>query len=43
LEEGEPQAIEHEAIKWASTEDLLKHKWAPADIPTVEKKVKGFS
>lgn len=37
LIEGEPVLTEHQAIKWLEPENLEQLKWAPADIPAVEK------
>lgn len=41
LSEGEPILTEHQSIKWLPREELTSLDWAPADIPAVEKLVKG--
>ena len=35
IQKGEPQAMEHKQLMWASELDLLSVSWAPADIPLV--------
>lgn len=40
---GNPIATEHAEIKWLSRNKLLTLKWAPADIPAVEKLVETSS
>lgn len=35
--EGAPKAKEHAQIKWVPLQELRSLKWAPADIPTVDK------
>lgn len=43
LKSGEPQLTEHTQIKWLYPHEIDKLKWAPADIPTVNKlMMKGF-
>ncbi|MEC3884565.1 (deoxy)nucleoside triphosphate pyrophosphohydrolase [Halobacillus sp. HZG1] len=32
---GNPEAIEHEELRWVNIGELSTLKWAPADIPTV--------
>jgi 8-oxo-dGTP diphosphatase len=32
----EPQAAEHEALRWCAPEELCALDWAPADVPIVE-------
>lgn len=34
---GNPEASEHEEIRWVKIEDLHLLEWAPADIPAVQK------
>ncbi|MBC1502021.1 (deoxy)nucleoside triphosphate pyrophosphohydrolase [Listeria weihenstephanensis] len=34
---GEPQLLEHHAIKWLKPSELNSLSWAPADIPAVHK------
>ena len=34
---GTPQLTEHIAVEWLAPKELNKLKWAPADIPAVEK------
>ncbi|PMC34335.1 8-oxo-dGTP diphosphatase MutT [Bacillus sp. UMB0899] len=34
---GQPEAREHSALLWLKRENLVSLKWAPADIPAVEK------
>ncbi|WP_188455680.1 (deoxy)nucleoside triphosphate pyrophosphohydrolase [Virgibacillus oceani] len=41
LVDGEPVLTEHQSIKWLPKEELQILDWAPADIPAVEKIVKG--
>ncbi|MGF9769616.1 (deoxy)nucleoside triphosphate pyrophosphohydrolase [Bacillus paramobilis] len=36
IESGTPKALEHAELQWVQVKNLLKLKWAPADIPTVE-------
>jgi len=31
--EGEPQALEHAALRWCSCEEFPLLEWAPADVP----------
>ncbi|WP_423190411.1 (deoxy)nucleoside triphosphate pyrophosphohydrolase [Alkalibacterium sp. f15] len=40
LIEGTPSLYEHQAIKWLKSKELMSLKWAPADIPIVEKLMK---
>ncbi len=40
LKKGRPRLTEHLQVKWIPSEDLKSIKWAPADIPAVEKLVK---
>lgn len=40
LKKGTPQLTEHISIKWFDRNSLDQLKWAPADIPTVEKLMK---
>lgn len=40
LIEGFPKASEHSNLIWLKRENLDSLKWAPADIPTVEKLIK---
>lgn len=35
--EAVPVAVEHEKLEWLGRAELTKLKWAPADIPTVER------
>lgn len=35
--EGSPVLLEHEKMEWLSVEELHTLKWAPADIPAVNK------
>lgn len=37
LKEGSPTAREHAELRWIPREDLIRLKWAPADLPTVQK------
>lgn len=37
LLKGTPVAKEHEELRWVSRARLTQLKWAPADIPTVDK------
>lgn len=37
LNHGTPKLTEHEAILWLAPHELNQLKWAPADIPTVQK------
>jgi len=39
--EGVPTLREHAQMKWVPVNQLFTLKWAPADIPTVEKLVSG--
>ncbi|WP_161878429.1 (deoxy)nucleoside triphosphate pyrophosphohydrolase [Alkalibacterium sp. MB6] len=41
LIEGKPQLTEHHQIKWLYPHELDQVKWAPADIPAVEKLMIG--
>ncbi|MFB0829924.1 8-oxo-dGTP diphosphatase MutT [Brevibacillus laterosporus] len=34
---GEPMASEHEELRWITANELHSLKWAPADLPTIEK------
>ncbi|MBN9654705.1 (deoxy)nucleoside triphosphate pyrophosphohydrolase [Halobacillus sp. GSS1] len=34
---GIPEAIEHEELRWVTIKELNNLKWAPADIPTVNR------
>lgn len=36
IESGNPVLTEHSRIKWLKPNELLKLKWAPADLPIVE-------
>ena len=36
IEEGVPQAFEHEQLLWAKAPELSSFDWAQADIPLVE-------
>lgn len=40
LKKGAPQLFEHNAVKWLKPVELNSLKWAPADIPAVEKLMK---
>lgn len=40
LKNGTPQLTEHIAVKWLKPAELSGLKWAPADIPAVEKLMK---
>ena len=42
LIEGTPIRTEHEMIKWLKPGELTRLDWAPADIPTVDKLMKGL-
>ena len=35
IQKGDPQALEHKQLMWASESDLLSVSWAPADIPLI--------
>ena len=35
--EGTPKAKEHAKVKWVPLQELRSLKWAPADIPTIDK------
>lgn len=35
IDSGVPEAIEHRELKWININNLIKLKWAPADLPTV--------
>lgn len=35
--EGTPKAKEHAEVKWVPLQELRSLKWAPADIPTIDK------
>ena len=37
--EGTPEITEHAEIRWVSKENLSALRWAPADIPAIEKLV----
>lgn len=37
LKKGTPQLSEHSAVKWLKPVELSSLKWAPADLPAVEK------
>ena len=39
---GKPRATEHEEIRWIRQKQIGALKWAPADIPTVEKLIKAY-
>lgn len=41
LIKGHPIALEHADTKWVPRKEMLKLNFAPADIPAVEKLVKG--
>lgn len=41
LESGEPQATEHDELRWVTREEIALLDWAPADIPAVELIVAG--
>lgn len=41
LEKGVPTLTEHQMIKWLPIEKLTLLEWAPADVPTIEKLIKG--
>lgn len=36
LVEGEPQALEHLALRWLTPEELYDVEWLPGDLPLVE-------
>ncbi|MFI0451045.1 (deoxy)nucleoside triphosphate pyrophosphohydrolase [Actinomadura sp. 6N118] len=36
LVEGEPQALEHLALRWLSRNELYEVEWLPGDLPVVE-------
>ncbi|KAB2341238.1 (deoxy)nucleoside triphosphate pyrophosphohydrolase [Actinomadura rudentiformis] len=36
LVEGEPQALEHLALRWLSRDELHEVEWLPGDLPVVE-------
>ncbi len=38
---GEPVELEHHKLSWFGPDDLMTLKWAPADIPTVERIQRG--
>ena len=40
LKKGTPQLSEHSAVKWLKPVELNVLKWAPADLPAVEKLIK---
>ena len=37
IEEGEPTRSEHQSLGWVPVVDLSDLRWAPADIPAMEK------
>ena len=37
IEEGEPTRSEHQSLGWVPVADLSDLRWAPADIPAMEK------
>lgn len=37
LVDGQPVALEHAETKWVSREEITELKFAPADVPAVEK------
>ncbi|EPD70983.1 mutator mutT protein [Corynebacterium pyruviciproducens ATCC BAA-1742] len=37
IEEGEPTRSEHQSLEWVPVADLSDLRWAPADIPAMEK------
>lgn len=37
LIDGEPQNTEHEELRWVPLSELYTLRWAPADIPAIEK------
>lgn len=37
LSAGEPTASEHSELRWCTTDELAALRWAPADLPTVER------
>ncbi len=39
--EGQPAPREHERLRWVRPEALGNLTWAPADLPTVDRLVKG--
>lgn len=43
ISSGAPQLTEHTELRWLPTSELRALKWAPADIPTVEKVIRGSS
>lgn len=43
LTDGEPQAMEHEAIRWIPASDLMTVEWAPADIPAVKQVIRDYA
>ena len=43
LTNGTPQLTEHTAIQWLKPSELASLKWAPADIPAVEKLMRQMS
>lgn len=42
LVEGEPSLSEHIAIRWLTPAELHGLKWAPADIPAIDKIARSF-
>ena len=38
IEEGEPTRSEHQSLGWVPVADLSDLRWAPADIPAMEKR-----
>ena len=39
IKKGIPRALEHKEIQWATPEQLLSLRWAPADIPLIDQLV----
>ena len=37
IEDGEPTASEHSELRWCTLKELDSLRWAPADLPAVER------
>ena len=40
IDKGNPQALEHQEIRWVAIQDILKYDLAPADIPIAQKLIR---
>lgn len=40
--DGEPRALEHAQVRWASKDELIGLEWTAADVPILERYLSGW-